>query len=220
MKRLSVIVLLFCFILVGCSREDEIKREDKEEEKSIYTINKVLMGDKLVDYKDEFKIIIDAVKEKYSNFKEEDYLVFYLNEERIEDSNFRIISFVYAIDGYIRTNSSITVVYENNKIDSIETSGVDVKYVDIDKLNDKIKQFELKKKDIIKDKLPNLYKKDVIINGDYTLSKDGLSDNIGELNEYYFYDFSNNKLLYKIEIGYLGAYDTISYMVDKDIEIE
>lgn len=92
------------------------------------------MGDKLVDYKDEFKIIIDAVKEKYSNFKEEDYLVFYLNEERIEDSNFRIISFVYAIDGYIRTNSSITVVYENNKIDSIETSGVDVKYVDIDKL--------------------------------------------------------------------------------------
>ena len=136
MKRLSVIALLFCFILVGCSREDEIKREDKEEEKSIYTINKVLMGDKLVDYKDEFKIIIDAVKEKYSNFKEEDYLVFYLNEERIEDSNFRIISFVYAIDGYIRTNSSITVVYENNKIDSIETSGVDVKYVDIDKLND------------------------------------------------------------------------------------
>ena len=83
MKRLSVIALLFCFILVGCSREDEIKREDKEEEKSIYTINKVLMGDKLVDYKDEFKIIIDAVKEKYSNFKEEDYLVFYLNEERI-----------------------------------------------------------------------------------------------------------------------------------------
>ena len=202
MKRLSVIVLLFCFILVGCSREDEIKREDKEEEKNIYTINKVLMGDKLVDYKDEFKIIIDAVK------------------DRIEDSNFRIISFVYAIYGYIRTNSSITVVYENNKIDSIETSGVDVKYVDIDKLNDKIKQFELKKKDIIKDKLPNLYKKDVIINGDYTLSKDGLSDNIGELNEYYFYDFSNNKLLYKIEIGYLGAYDTISYMVDKDIEIE
>lgn len=163
MKRLSVIALLFCFILVGCSREDEIKLKDKEEEKSIYTINKVLMGDKLVDYKDEFKIIIDAVKEKYSNFKEEDYLVFYLNEERIEDSNFRIISFVYAIDGYIRTNSSITVVYENNKIDSIETSGVDVKYVDIDKLNDKIKQFELKKKDIIKDKLPNLYKKDVII---------------------------------------------------------
>ena len=44
MKRLSVIVLLFCFILVGCSREDEIKLEDKEEEKSIYTINKVLMG--------------------------------------------------------------------------------------------------------------------------------------------------------------------------------
>ena len=34
MKRLSVIVLLFCFILVGCSREDEIKLEDKEEEKS------------------------------------------------------------------------------------------------------------------------------------------------------------------------------------------
>ena len=44
MKRLSVIALLFCFILVGCSREDEIKLEDKEEEKSIYTINKVLMG--------------------------------------------------------------------------------------------------------------------------------------------------------------------------------
>ena len=35
MKRLSVIVLLFCFILVGCSREDEIKLEDKEEEKSV-----------------------------------------------------------------------------------------------------------------------------------------------------------------------------------------
>ena len=202
---MKIFIILLCFVLVGCSKqeiENKIDNNESIQEKNMYTIEKELLyGEPLKNYKEEFKNIIDAVKVKYPDFKEEDYLVYYLNHTHIESSqSFRQIEFTYAIDGYIVTNSSITVFYENGEITSIGDSSVQIKEVELNKINNSIKEFESNKKEIISKKIPDLYKEEVILNSDYTLSNEGLSDNILEFKEFYKYDYNTDKLKYEIEI--------------------
>jgi len=219
---LSLLLVISCIALLGCNNQNDIQKNNDNvneisNEKSIYTIDKKLLGEPLKNYIEEFKVIIDAVKEKYSYFREEDYLVFYINIDRM-GSDYRTMTFVYAIDGYIRTNSSIGVDYENGEITLIGTSGVKIKDVDMNKINKDINNFETNKKELIEKKVPYLYKNEVMINDDYTLKNEGLSENVLEFEEFYRYDFNTEKLIYEIDITNAGPNNS-EYVDAKEIEI-
>lgn len=225
MKFNSLFIILLCLILVGCTNqktENNVVNNEKNQEKSIYTINKELLyGEPLKNYIEEFKIITDAVKKKYVDFKEEDYLVYYLNHTHIANSeSFRQIGFIYAINGNIVTNSSITVFYENGEITDIGDSGVQIKDVNLDEINNSIKEFEFNKKELIERKIPDLYKEEVVLNDDFTLSNEGLNNNVLEFKEFYKYDYNTNKLRYEIEITRFNVkIPDVTYMEVKEIAL-
>lgn len=201
---MKILIILLSLILTGCERHKDVEKleYDKKEvkEKNIYNIEKKLLyGEPLINYKEEFKIITDEVKKEYPHFKEGDYVVYYLNADRF-GTDFRMVSFNYVINGYIITNSSITVDYEYKKITSIGNSGVSIKEVDADELNNYVLNFKTNKKEIISKKVPDLYKEEVLLNEDYTLKKEGLSDNIKDFDEFFKYDYNTGELKYSIEI--------------------
>lgn len=223
----KIFLIFLCLIICGCEK-NEYANEDYNDgstnivEKNIYTIEKEeLSREPLKNYVEEFKEIIDAVKKEYPDFNENDYLVNYLNRTHTSsDNSFRQITFIYAINNSILTNSTITIFYSNGKITDISTSNIEKKEIDVDKINDRISKFELNKKEIISKEVPALYKNDVILNSDNSLSNKELNDDVINFKEFYFYDFNEEKLIYKIEITKINQkIQDLEYMITKEIEI-
>lgn len=197
MKK-NLLILLLLLLLVGCNNKSLNYENDNKNDnidKNIYNTKEILFADNLSDYKDYFSNFIEEVKKKYTDFNDEDYLVFYLNKDRM-DSDYRTMTFMYKIGNNIRTNYMITIDYEDGKITNLNNSIDSILEYDLDSINNKIKLFEDSKENIINKEITSFGQ--IELNADNSINITNL-DNVDEIDEYYYYNFTDSKLYYKVE---------------------
>lgn len=218
-KKLGILLVVLCFILVGCDKGDV-----KDKDLTISDINENLFYASASEYSDEISDVIDKIKESEENFDISNYRLTYriVNDE----SKSGVISLNYYINDKIRTNKIYSINFENYKLGKLELAGINEENIknidntDINLINTKISEFESNKSSIIFKEIPEFYTKEPTLNTDKSLTKDNLSELVKDFNEYYYYDYNTNKLLYKVEITKTNPLmPEVESVVDKEIEL-
>ncbi len=167
----------------------------------------------LRNYSDSFKNVINSLESIDSDFDVNDYYITYRIIDESTMSGF--LQLTYHIDEQIKTNKGYLFTFENKKIVEKILSGVKRKNLkkidglDTKQLLEKVYDFNQKKMFELEKNIPSFFGKSAI---------PSKSSEFSVKNEYFFYDYNNEKLEYDVEIVSEDE-DEATSMTIKKIEV-